>query len=300
MERRHLRYFVAVAEELHFGKAAERLGIAAPTLTVQVQEVERTLSAQLLLRSNRSVALTPAGEAFLAEARAVLNRFERAESVGRRAGRGEIGRIEVGYVGSAVYAGVLQDQIGRFRKSHPDVEVVARELPMADVPAMLAASSLDVGFVRLPMDLPPGFRLDALAKDDFCLAFPADHPEASHGGPVRPTQLRAEPFVVPEQASGTYEVARRGRFSPRIVASPGNLAAVLTQVSLGHGVAVVPCVVVDAIRIPGVVFRALSGEPATSEIAVVSRTGDASGAVAAFIGQIGRSAELRRRFPGAG
>ncbi|AWB22714.1 LysR family transcriptional regulator [Methylobacterium currus] len=158
--------------------------------------------------------------------------------------------MEVGYVGSAVYAGVLQDQIGRFRRSHPDVEVVVRSLPIAEVPGMLEAGSLDVGFVRLPMDLPTSLRRHALAEDDYCLALPADHPEAGPVGPVRPSRLRAEPFVVPEHTSGTDEVARRGRFSAQGVASPGNLAAVLPQVSLGHGVAVVPCVVAEAIRLP--------------------------------------------------
>ena len=99
IELRHLRYFAAVAEELHFARAAERLGIAPPTLTIQIQEIERTLSAKLLTRTKRSVALSSAGEVFLAEARNVLTQFAKAESVGRRAGRGEIGRVEVGYVG---------------------------------------------------------------------------------------------------------------------------------------------------------------------------------------------------------
>src|ERR1700730_12839305 len=99
MELRHLRYFVAVAEALHFARAAELLGIAPPTLTIQIQEIERTLSAKLLTRTKRSVALTSAGEVFLAEARNVLTQFAKAESVGRRAGRCESGRVEVGYVG---------------------------------------------------------------------------------------------------------------------------------------------------------------------------------------------------------
>ena len=101
MELRHLRYFVILAEELHFSRAAERLNIAAPTLTVQIQEIERRLGAKLFLRTKRSVTITPAGEVFLKEARLVLDQFDKAESVGRRAGRGEIGRIEIGYVGSA-------------------------------------------------------------------------------------------------------------------------------------------------------------------------------------------------------
>ncbi|MGG6374853.1 LysR family transcriptional regulator, partial [Stenotrophomonas muris] len=109
MERRHLEYFVTLAEELHFGRAALRLGIATPTLSVQIQDIERRLGTRLFERGRREAALTSAGEVFLAEARDVLRRFEQAETVGRRAGRGEIGKIEIGYVGSALHAGALQD-----------------------------------------------------------------------------------------------------------------------------------------------------------------------------------------------
>lgn len=107
MELRHLRYFVTLAEQLHFARAAESLGIAPPTLTVQIQDIEQSLGTRLFTRTKRSVLLTDAGAVFLAEAKAVLERFARAESVGRRAGRGEVGRIEIGYVGSAIYGGAI-------------------------------------------------------------------------------------------------------------------------------------------------------------------------------------------------
>src|ERR1700755_140218 len=137
MELRHLRYFVTLAEELHFARAAERLNIAPPTLTVQIQEIERALSARLLVRTKRSVALTPAGEIFLSEARNVLGHFAKAESDGRRAGRGEGGRVEIGYVGSSVYAGVLQDQMSRFSHSSPAVQLHARKFPMGELPKLI-------------------------------------------------------------------------------------------------------------------------------------------------------------------
>jgi DNA-binding transcriptional LysR family regulator len=146
MELRHLRYFVALAEELHFARAAERLNIAPPTLTVQIQEIERTLSARLFVRTKRSVALTPAGEIFLSEARNVLEQFAKAESVGRRAGRGEIGRVEIGYVGSAAFAGVLQDQISRFSRAWPGVHLNAREFPMEELPQLIGEGQVDIGF----------------------------------------------------------------------------------------------------------------------------------------------------------
>ncbi len=177
MELRHLRYFITVAEELHFARAAERLNIAAPTLTVQIQEIERVLSARLFTRTKRSVMLTSAGKVFLDEARLVLDQYAKAESAGRRAGRGEIGRIEIGYVGSAAYAGVLQEQISQFTDQWPGVDIRAREYPMEDLPKLIEEGQLDLGFVRLPMIYPSSLRSHTLLKDVFCIAFIAAIPK---------------------------------------------------------------------------------------------------------------------------
>ena len=164
MELRHLRYFITVAEELHFSRAAERLNIAAPTLTVQIQEIERVLSVRLFTRTKRSVMLTSAGKVFLDEARLVLDQYAKAESAGRRAGRGEIGRIEIGYVGSAAYAGVLQEQISQFTNQLPGVNIRAREYPMEDLPKLIEEGQLDLGFVRLPMVYPSSLRSHILLR----------------------------------------------------------------------------------------------------------------------------------------
>lgn len=292
MELRHLRYFIALAEELHFARAAQRLNIAPPTLTVQIQEIERTLAARLFARTKRSVALTPAGEVFLAEARAVLERFARAESTGRRAGRGEIGRIAIGYVGSAAYAGVLQDQTRRFRAGFPAVEVGAREWPMESLPGLVADGEVDVGFVRLPMALPRNLRTHVLLRDYFCLALPAGHVAAGQAA-LAPERLAGESFVAPEQGAGTYEVARRGGFAPRIVSAPGSLLAVLTQVSLGMGVAVVPSVVREVVNLPNVVFVRLAGATIPSEVAAVFRVSEGGPMVRNFIRQVLDTPEFR-------
>ncbi|NLS00426.1 LysR family transcriptional regulator [Rhizobium sp. P38BS-XIX] len=283
MELRHLRYFVTLAEELHFARAAEKLNIAPPTLTVQIQEIERTLATRLFVRTKRSVALTTAGDVFLAEARNVLAQFAKAESAGRRAGRGEIGRIEIGYVGSAAYGGVLQELTNRFRQIAPEVEINAREFPMDDLPGLIVDGRVDVGFLRLPMVLPKSLRCHILLRDCFSLALSSFHAEAGSGEPVEPERLAVERFIAPEQQSGTYEVARRGNFTPRIVSTPGGLLAVLTQVSLGVGISIVPSVVEDVIRMPGVVFRPLAGEAIISEIATVHRANESSPAVRQLI-----------------
>jgi DNA-binding transcriptional LysR family regulator len=295
MELRHLRYFVTLAEELHFARAAEVLGIAPPTLTVQIQEIERTLSAKLFTRTKRSVALTSAGEVFLAEAKSVLAQFAKAESVGRRAGRGEIGRIEVGYVGSAAYAGVLQQQTSLFRRSWPGVDIKARELPMEDLPGLLDEGHVDIGFVRLPMTLPRALGRHILARDHFCVAFPADHPQAAATGPVQARNLAASAFITPEQEAGTREVARRGKFEPNIISAPGSLLAVLTQVSLGAGISVVPSVLTAVVHMPNVIFRPLAGETIVSEVAAIFRATEHSPTVKKLIHQIVQTPEIHLR-----
>ncbi|KAA0073972.1 LysR substrate-binding domain-containing protein [Tardiphaga sp. P9-11] len=286
MELRHLRYFVVLAEELHFARAAERLNIAAPTLTVQIQEIERTLSARLFARTKRSVALTSAGELFLCEARKVLEQHAKAVSIGQRAGRGEVGRVEIGYVGSAAYAGVLQEQTWQFLAAWQGVDLNAREVPMETLPRLITDSQVDIGFVRLPMRIPKSLRLHVLMRDRFCLALPTGHRHASVADTLRLQQLESETFITPEQTAGTYELARRGGFAPRVVAAPGSLFSVLTQVSLRAGISVIPTVACDVLRLPGVTFREIPGEPIHSEVAALFRSDEASPAVKNFIEQI--------------
>ncbi len=285
MELRHFRYFVAVAEELHFARAAERLGIAPSTLTVQIQEIERTLQARLLQRTKRSVRLTGAGELFLEQARASLLRFDQAVGVGRRAGRGELGRIVVGYVGSAALAGILQQQMRRFRADWPDVQLQASELPMGRLPGMVAEGHVDIGFVRLPMALPDELRVHVVQRNRFCVALPASHRLAGAAA-VDASALADDDFVVPEQDLGTREVGRRGRFVPRVVSVPGNLLTVLTEVSLWMGVAVVPDVVASTLVLPDVVYKPLAGEPVTSELAAIFRRNEGAPAAKNLIRQL--------------
>jgi DNA-binding transcriptional LysR family regulator len=262
------------------------MGVSPPTLTIQIQELEQALQARLFNRTKRSVALTPAGEAFLAETRATLEQFERAINVGRRAGRGQVGRVELGYVGSAAFSGILQDQIRRFRTSWPDVMVNTRELPMDQLPALLDDGRVDIAFVRLPLALPPSIASHILTRDRFCVALPVDHPLAKSGVRIRSRALAGETFVVPEQDLGLREVARRGKFTPRIGAVPGSLMAVLTHVSLGAGVAVVPSVLTQVVGLPNVIFKDIAGPAIASEVAAVYRRYERSPTVKNLINQI--------------
>lgn len=286
MELRHLRAFVAVAERLHFSQAAEDLGVSPPTLTGQIQELERLLQARLFNRTKRSVGLTPAGEAFLAEARATLQQVDRAIQVGRRAGRGQVGRVEVGYVGSAAFFGILQDQVRRFHAAWPDVTLRTKEIPTEQVTGLIEEGRIDVALVRTPLVLPPSMASHVLARDRFCLALPLWHPLAQSSDGIKARALAMEPFVVPEQELGLREVARRGGFNPRVVSVPGTLVAVLTHVALGVGVAVVPSIVMQVIQLPNVVFREIAGPVIASEVDAVFRRHERSPTVRNLIAQI--------------
>ncbi|MFJ9993561.1 LysR family transcriptional regulator [Pseudomonas putida] len=286
MDIRHLRAFITLSQTLHFARAAEELGVSPPTLTAQIQELERLLQARLFERTKRSVSLTPAGDVFVLQARATLEQIEKAIQIGRLAGRGQMGRVEIGYVGSASFFGVLQDQIRRFRARWPEVVVNTREFPTEQLTTLLDERRIDIAFVRTPVALLPSIASHVLARDRFCLAVPVDHPLALAVDPVRPTLLADEHFVVPEQELGLREVARRGGFSAKVVAAPGALVAVLTQVALGVGIAIVPSIVIQALRLPGVVFKEIAGAPIASEVEALFRRHERLPTVCNLIEQI--------------
>lgn len=282
LELRHIRCFVSVAQHLHFSRAAEELGIAAPSLTRQIQEAERLLGVRLFHRTKRSVALSDAGEAYLQEAVAALAHLSRGQELAALAERGELGRIAVGYVSSAAFSGVLQRAVRTFRQDHPRIEMALSEVVMERVPEMLAEGGIDVAYVRPPMDYPEGIQAVTVYRDNFVVALPDDSTLAESIS-VSPSQLRECCFALPEQELGTLEVGRRGHFQPRLGPRPGPLVEVLACVSVGGYVAVVPRTLSDCVHIPGVVYRAISGKPIVSEIAMAFRRHERAAAVRAFI-----------------
>jgi DNA-binding transcriptional LysR family regulator len=282
MELRHFRYFVAAAEALHFTRAAAQLGIATPTLTRQVQEMEEAMGVRLFARTQRSVALTPAGKVLLPEARAVLAHFDAAQVRARREGRGETGQVQVGHVASAIYSGALQRQVDAFRDRHPGIAVLSREVSMPDLPGQVLDGRLDVAYVRAPVELPPGLEAVALAPEPFVLALHAQS-WLARLPQVTAAHLRDETFIPPEQNIGTQRTGERGGFEPRMLPPPGSLQAVLALVSLGQGVSVVPSPAQDCIRLPSLVFRPLPDCDATSHLALLSRRHEKSPATRNFM-----------------
>ncbi|WP_321797223.1 LysR substrate-binding domain-containing protein [Caballeronia sp. J97] len=283
VELRHVRCFLSVARHLHFARAAEELGIAPPALTRQIQEAERLLGARLFHRTKRSVALTAAGEAYLTEAVNALDHLARGAERAALAQRGELGKIVIGYVGSAVYSGVLQATVRGFRARYPLVEIGIEEIVMREAGALLIEGRIDIAYVRPPVPYPEGVESRTVHRDAFIVALPEDSPLAA-STVIAPAQLRDQSFVVPEQESGTLEVARRGRFTARVVAQPGTLADVLAHVSLGGDVAVVPRSLAQCVTVPGVEYREIAGKAVPSEVAMVFRRLERAAAVQAYLG----------------
>lgn len=288
LELRHFRYFIAVAQDLHFTRAAARLGIATPTLTRQIQDMEAMLGARLLNRTQRTVALTPAGRVLFKEAMQVVAQFDNAQRNTQREARGETGLVNLGYVASAAYSGVLQRHVQAFRSDCPNALLSVNEAVMPSLPRLVSEGQLDLGYVRAPLSLPDGVESIALIDEPFILALPAQC-WLSQLPEITPAHLKDELFILPEQISGTLAAAERGGFVPRLGPQPGGLVAVLTLVSLGEGVAIVPDAVKGHIDLPNLVYRALDGFSATSNLSVVFRQYETAPMVRRFISLLGRA-----------
>ena len=261
MEIRHLRYFVAVAEELHFARAAERLNIAPPTLSHGIASLETELGARLLLRKTKSsVALTDAGKRFFDEAREALRHFEHAEIAGRRAARGEIGTIAVGYMHAASCAGVVPESISMFHKKSPDVTFHLYHHDTFTQMKALIDGGLDVGFIRKPQRYPTGLT----------------------GFVVCRRQFIALTIEMEAGIWGNLAAVLAPNSSPEVVNRAADTFSVLTMVGAGLGMSVVP----EQLRrldIPGVVYRRIVGAARQAEISVVHRKNESGLAVKAYI-----------------
>ncbi len=191
MELRQLRYFVAVAEELHFRRAAARLHISQPPLSQQIHQLESEIGCTLLARTRRRVELTPAGEAFLHDARVVLGELEGAVSTAQRIGSGQTGRLRVNFVGSALLS-IVPGAVQRFRTARPNVEIQIRERPTVEQIRAVIAGAVDVGLVRPPFDEQDELRAEVVLRERTVAALPTRTP-AHHAaaGPAAAAGLRA-------------------------------------------------------------------------------------------------------------
>jgi len=293
MELRHLKYFVAVAEELNFGRAARRLHIAQPPLSQQIMDLERELSVMLFDRSSRrAVRLTDAGQFFLAEARQILLHASQAAETARRIDRGQVGRIAVGFVGSVVHT-FLPTGLRAFRVQFPDVELVLRELNSEDQIKALNAGRIDVG-MNYPHVRDDSLTWQKLARAPFIVAIPASHPLSSRTS-ISIGDLAKDPFVAFPRSSeavirdAMINMCSAAGFSPIIAQEASQIQTVLGIVASGLGVSLIP-EFIRYIKWPGVRYKPLTGTVPTLELAAVWRSDGHSPLIRSFVNVVKDSA----------
>lgn len=289
IEIRLHRYFVAIAEERHFARAAERLGISPSTLTHQIQLLEKWLSVKLCYRNSTTrVQLTDAGERFLVQARLVLRQADEAQAVLRRAARGEVGRINVGYMMSVSCADLIKKFIGAFAHDHPGVEIdLKHRVTLAQLNA-LVANDQDVGFTRPTSQYPTGLDGFIVHEEPLVIVMPKKHRLARYKR-VPPDKLRDENFITTTAGVElgfpryTQAVTDLGNFDVKVVKRATDVFTLLTYVSAGFGITVTSrCM--NRVALPNIVFRELDvPKPPTSPIAFVYRRNEPSPAVRALI-----------------
>jgi len=260
-ELRLFRYFVTLCEEQNFSRAAERLAITPPTLTHQIQKLENDLNVRLLNRKTKmKLQLTEAGARFLESARDVLHWAEEAENTARKAARGEIGRVEIGYMIATAYSGLVQSFIRDFQHKFPGIDITLHQVSTVKLVNAILSNELDVGFARVPSQPPSGLSVFPFYRAPVILALPADHALARKNGAISPRVLAAESFV---STSVAYDlaftrhveaIAKLGGFKPKIAKRAEDLTTVLAYVSLGYGIAAVSQDMANC-HVPNVVFR---------------------------------------------
>lgn len=253
-----LRYFLAVAEELHFGRAAARLNMSQPPLSLHIKDLENQLGTQLFVRHSRSVVLTHAGKILLEESRCLLSNVNQALARVEQIGRGEAGRIELGVVGTALWGG-MRNVLYRFLKDNPDVEVRFREKSPGRQQTLLERRELDAGIWRMAQDLPAGLTRQRVQQAAFLVAMPDEHPLTARAS-IPLALLRDEHFVTLPSVHSDWaflqRACQRAGFSPVIVREAVEPQTVLAMISMGMGITLMADSYAQ-MQWPGVTFRPL-------------------------------------------
>ena len=285
MELRQLRYFVAVAEERHFGRAAKRLRLSQPPLSAQIKGLEEELGVKLFQRSTRQVALTDAGRTFLERAEGILEAVEEAKEAAKGADEGVRGRLEIGFISSATL-GLLPPAIRLFRERFGGVEIELRELTSAQQIDALYAGEIRVGLVRLPLRA-PGLRFEPLQEESFLVALPSGHPlEALESVPLE--AMVDQPLIfftrqlMPSLHAQIVELFQRVGAFPNVVQHAVHLQTIVGLVASDVGLAILP-EPAERLSREGVVYRSLDAPDATSWVGLARVEGDGSLLVENFV-----------------
>lgn len=278
-----LRYFLAVAEELHFGRAAARLNMSQPPLSIHIKELENQLGTLLFIRHSRSVVLTHAGKVLMEESRRLLASANEALARVEQIGRGEAGRIELGVVGTAMW-GRMRPVMHRFLKAYPNVEIVFREKSPAMQMALLSRRELDAGIWRMAIKPMAGFTSIRLHEASFLVALPEEHPLTQKNA-ISLSALQNEYFVTLPSAHSDWaflqQVCQLAGFSPLIVREAVEPQTVLAMISMGMGITLIADSYAQ-MKWPGVVFRPLE-ERIPADLYIVYDREQATPVVSRFV-----------------
>jgi DNA-binding transcriptional LysR family regulator len=304
VELRQLRYFVAVAEERHFGRAAKRLRLSQPPLSAQIKGLEEELGVKLFQRSTRQVALTDAGRTFLERAEGILEAVEEAKEAAKGADEGVRGRLEIGFISSATL-GLLPPTVRLFRERFGGVEIELRELTSAQQIDALYAGEIRVGLVRLPLRA-PGLRFEPLQEESFLVALPSGHPlEALESVPLE--AMVDQPLIfftrqlMPSLHAQIVELFQRVGAFPNVVQHAVHLQTIVGLVASDVGLAILP-EPAERFSREGVVYRSLDAPDATSWVGLAWVEGDESKLVKNFVRTVrevagGKVSDLRTTDP---
>lgn len=268
MEFRHLRYFLVLAEELHFGRAARRLSISQPPLSVNIRQLEDAVGARLFERDSKGVRLTAAGAAFRPQAHALLAKADEARALAREVGAGATGRLRIGIGGALLFRG-LPRWLRAFQASHPRIEVTLTELNSHEQTEALLHDELDLGFVHTRGG-PDALQAVLVHSEPFVCCLPADHPAARRRR-VSLAQLRDEPFVLfsrkasPDYYNGIVALCAQAGFHPRVRHELRHWLSVVALVAQGMAVSLVPAALTRS-AMAGAVFRPLAEPGSRSEL----------------------------------
>jgi DNA-binding transcriptional LysR family regulator len=288
MEFRHLRYFLALAEELHFGRAAQRLSISQPPLSLNIQQLEASVGAQLFTRNSRGVQLTAAGQAFVPAARALLAQAGAAMRQAREVAQGQAGELQIGFAGTLLYCGLPQ-VLQRFQDSHPRLRLVMRELSSSEQLSELVRDRLDVGFVHTPR-VPPGFEQVLVASQAMVVCLPRGHALAAATA-LGLQDLQGQALVVVSRAvSPDYHERILGEcelagWLPPVVHELRHWLSVVALVAQGQGVALVPEALAQS-ALAGAVFVPLQGSPLRYDTRCLWRSGRDQAALQDFVAAV--------------
>ncbi|RKP51916.1 LysR family transcriptional regulator [Pararobbsia silviterrae] len=280
MELRHLRYFLAVAEECNFTRAASKLGIGQPPLSQQIKQLEREMGVELFRRTAHGVVLTEAGEAFRIEARTVIDNAHTAVRAAQRAARGETGHLRLGFTGSAAFNPIVPSLIRAFRDRYVRVELTLEEANTTQLLEGLEQRRLDAAFIRPAENLPEGLRVTRVADEAMKVVVPSRHPLAQSRR-VTMAALAGEPFVIVPRAAGStlfddvYHACRRAGFEPKVGQLAPQMSSMVNLVAAELGIAIVPAAITQ-VKVHGVRYLDITGDAPRARLGLATRVDETS------------------------